>query len=96
MQTIGSLGQSLSLDADRIGKCNGGIFVGACPPHISVGHHPAPYFAFVNQWAVIANGDVGDSDALCHHSALAGTGQIQNDGLSVSHGNKKQQSLDCC
>ena len=44
---------------------------------------------------MIVNGNVSDSEALRHHSVLAGAGQIQNRGLSMSDGDKKQQCFNC-
>ena len=50
METIGSLGQSLSLDTDGVAERDGRIFVSARPPHVAVRHDPAPNLAFINHW----------------------------------------------
>ncbi len=84
VQSIGSFVERLAFNRDRIGECDGGIFVGPGTPDLSVRHQLAPNLAAVDEWPMVVDGDVGNADALRDNGMLTLPGEIKHQGLRVA------------
>ncbi len=85
MQAVVAFGQRLAFHGDGVAEFDGRVFVGSGAPHFSVGLNAADHLASFDQRAVVANGDVGDSDPLRNLRALAGARQVQQGRLGLGH-----------
>ena len=92
VQSIGSFVERLTFNRDRIGECDGGIFVGPGAPYLSVGHQLAPNLTAVDEWPMVVDGDVGNADTLRDNCMLTLPGEIKHQGLRVAKTNYRQES----
>ncbi len=83
VQSVGACGQRFSFYGNVISESDGGIFIRARAPDLTVGDGLAPDLAPVYRGAVIGDGDVGQADPLRHGAALAGTRNVQLRGLAA-------------
>ncbi len=95
VQAVGAFIERLAFNEHGIAERDGGVDIRAGAPDLAVRHQAVPYFAIVDERAVIVDGDVGDADSLRDFRALARQGQIENLGLRAGQHRAAQQQQHC-
>ncbi len=92
MQAVGACREPLPLDADIMGKRDGGIIVGSCPPYPSIWNDGSKNGTPFYTGTVIGNSDVCDADPLHYLRLLADRGEIQQ--ITLRRGGGPEQEMN--